>query len=24
MWVGQSQGGYEIWLNWADGLKAGR
>jgi hypothetical protein len=24
MWVGQSQGGYDIWLNWADGLKAGR
>lgn len=24
MWAGQAQGGYEIWLNWADGLQAGR
>jgi hypothetical protein len=24
MWVGQSQGGYEIWLNWAGGLQSRR
>jgi serine/threonine-protein kinase len=24
MWAGQEQGGYEIWLNWAGGLKAER
>ncbi len=24
IWTFQSQGGYNIWLNWADGLQAGR